>query len=302
MPEATTAAQEVPMRHLPDLLRRHSLSVGVVLMFALTWPLDLAVAAEARGWLPFDFPNGIELLVGYGFVLAAILMTALTLGRAGVSALLRRYLIWRAGPSWYGVVLFGPFAVDLAAVWLYAALRGSVPGVGPVLAHRLFGPSANLALYVLPFFLFDAVTNGEEIGWRGYLLPRLQARHSALLASLITGVIWALWHVPKFLVPGNAVPFGAYLLETIAKAILFTWVYNNTRGSLLLATLFHAAINTAGVFLLPPLATDPGPFILAAVIELAIPAAVVLLAAMWRSPATVADPQLPIRGPVQGRS
>ena len=155
------------MRHLPDLLRRHPLSLDAWLMFAFTWPLDLAVAAEARGWLPFDFPNGLELLVGYGFVLAALLMTALTLGRAGVVALLRRYLIWRVGPRWYGVVLFGPFAVDLAAVWLYAALRGSAPDVGPVMAHRLFGPSANLALLVLPFFLFDALTNGEEIGCRG---------------------------------------------------------------------------------------------------------------------------------------
>lgn len=266
------------MRHLPDLLRRHSLSVGVVLMFALTWPLDLAVAGEARGWLPFDFPNGLELLVGYGFVMAALLITALTLGRAGVAALMRRFLIWRVGPSWYGGVLFGPFAVDLAAVWLYAALRGSAPGVGPVMAHRLFGPSANLALYVLPFILFDALTNGEEIGWRGYVLPRLQARHGAFFASLIIGVIWAVWHVPKFLAPGNAVPFGPYLLDTIAKAILFTWVYNNTRGSLLLATLFHAAINTAGVFLLPPLATDPGPFVWVAVLELAAAATVVLLA------------------------
>jgi len=121
-------------------------------------------------------------------------------------------------------MLFGPFAVDLATVWLYAALRSSAPEGGPVMAHRLFGPSANLPLYVLPFFLFDALTNGEEIGGRGYLLPRLQARHGAFLSSLIIGVIWAVWHVPKFLVPGNAIPAGVYLPDTIAKAILFTWV------------------------------------------------------------------------------
>lgn len=286
------------MRRLSDRLQRHALGLGVALMFALTWPLDLAATAEARGWLPFDFPNGLELLVGYGFVAAALSMTALTLGRPGVSALLRRFLIWRVGLGWYGVVLLGPMAVYLSAVWLEAALRGTTPDMAVVMAHRLFGPSANLAFYVLPFFVFDALTNGEEIGWRGYVLPRLQARHSPLAASLIIGLVWAVWHLPKFLAPGHAVPFGWYLLATNAKAILFTWVYNNTRGSLLLATLFHAAINTASVFLLPPLASDAGPFVVAALLEAGAAAAVVLLAPTWRSPVTVVDPQLPVRGPV----
>lgn len=94
-------------------------------------------------------------------------------------------------------------------------------------------------------------TNGEEIGWRGYALPRLQARHGALIASLIIGVVWGFWHVPKFLMAGSAqdYSFWVFLLDTTAKAILFTWVYNNTKSSLLLVTLFHAAINTADVFL-----------------------------------------------------
>jgi membrane protease YdiL (CAAX protease family) len=101
------------------------------------------------------------------------------------------------------------------------------------------------------FFLIQVFTNGEEIGWRGYALPKLQARHGALIASLIIGVIWAFWHVPKFLTAGSAqdYSFWLYLLDTIALAILFTWVYNNTKSSLLLVTLFHAALNTSAVFL-----------------------------------------------------
>jgi membrane protease YdiL (CAAX protease family) len=101
------------------------------------------------------------------------------------------------------------------------------------------------------FFLIGVFSNGEEIGWRGYALPRLQARHGALIASLIIGVIWAFWHVPKFLTAGSAqdYSFWFYLLDTIAKAILFTWVYNNTKSSLLMVTLFHAALNTSAVFL-----------------------------------------------------
>ena len=91
--------------------------------------------------------------------------------------------------------------------------------------------------------------NGEEVGWRGYVLPRLQAKYNALVSSLIVGVIWGLWHIPKFLAPGNTSPFGWFMIKVIADAVLYTWLYNNTKGSLLLATLFHAAGNTAGVFL-----------------------------------------------------
>ena len=87
------------------------------------------------------------------------------------------------------------------------------------------------------------------MGWRGYVLPRLQTKYSALVSSLILGLIWGLWHYPKFLAPGNTTSFALFMLDTTAKAILYTWLYNNTNGSLLLVTLFHAASNVAGVFL-----------------------------------------------------
>jgi membrane protease YdiL (CAAX protease family) len=95
---------------------------------------------------------------------------------------------------------------------------------------------------------------GEEIGWRGYALPRLQAIQSALGASLILGLLWGLWHLPLYLTRGHPLSetfFGWYLLDIVADAILFTWVYNNTRGSLLLALLFHTSIAVTGLFLTP---------------------------------------------------
>jgi len=92
------------------------------------------------------------------------------------------------------------------------------------------------------------VTNGEEIGWRGYVLPRLQAKHTALAASLILGVIWGFWHLPKFLSHWNTVSFAWFMVHTLAGSVLYTWMYNGTKGSLLLVTLFHASANTAGMF------------------------------------------------------
>lgn len=214
-------------------LKRHSLVIGIVLMFALTWPLY----------------STLGLFVGHGLAAAALIMTGLTQGRAGIGALLRRFLIWRVGVQWYLVILLGPAILGLAALGLNLLLNSTVPNWSDVEAHRIFGTSANLWLFVVPFFLVDALTNGEEMGWRGYVLPRLQARFGALVSSLMLGAVWGLWHLPKFWATGDAESFAFSLLHNLAMAVLFTWVYNSTNGSLLIATLFHASVNTAGVFL-----------------------------------------------------
>jgi len=235
---------ESTLRIEPTFLRRHSPTLGIALMFLLTWPIDLAHS----GRMPFQVPFLLYLFLGWGFIAAALVMTALTGGRAEVATLLRRFLIWRVRWTWYAAVLLAP-AIMCAAVVLNAAFTGQAIDFADVFAHRIFGASASLPMFVAPFFLVDAIANGEEMGWRGYVLPRLQARHNALVASLILGVIWAIWHYPKFMAPGNDSSFGLFFVKIMAEAVLFTWIYNNTRGSLLMTTLFHAAANTAGVFL-----------------------------------------------------
>jgi membrane protease YdiL (CAAX protease family) len=228
----------------PSFLQRHSLPLGIALMFLLTWPIDLANS----GRMPFHVPFLVYLFLGWGFIVAAVVMTVLTGGRAAAVALLGRFLIWRVGWRWYAALLLAP-AIMVAAVLLSAASTGRPIDFADVFAHRIFGADASLPMFIAPFFLVDAISNGEEMGWRGYVLPRLQARHNALVASLILGVIWAIWHYPKFLAPGNDSSFTLFFVKIMAEAVLFTWIYNNTRGSLLMTTLFHAAGNTAGVFL-----------------------------------------------------
>jgi len=218
-------------------------------MFLFTWPIMLA----SSGVLPFKVPFIISLLVGWGIVIASLMMTGLTVGKEGVAALLRRFLIWRVGCRWYLVAVLLYPAILLAAVLVNSVLTRTAPDFSTALAHGIFGPSAALPVYALPFLLTDAITNGEEIGWRGYVLPRLQARYSALVSSLLVGVIWAVWHLPKFAAPGNTSPLGLFALKILADAVMYTWLYNNTRGSLLIVTIFHASGNTAGIFL--PVAT-----------------------------------------------
>jgi Type II CAAX prenyl endopeptidase Rce1-like len=129
--------------------------------------------------------------------------------------------------------------LSLAAAGLYYLFDGSRPvQIG--------------AVSVLDFIVFVLVV-GEELGWRGYALPLLLEKRSALMASLILGVLWGLWHLPTFLVPGTpqyGLPLPAFMLLTIEYSILMTWVYLHTKGSVLIATLFHGAINLSqGLFL-----------------------------------------------------
>ena len=238
-------SQKISMNPFVEFLKRYSLVMGLLLMFFYTWTIDLANS----GVLPIRVPFAIYITLGWGFIFASLLMTSLTLGKDSAIGLLKRFLIWRVGWEWYlAAFLFFP-AIFGAAVLLNALITHTSIDFSGVFAHKIFGASASLPIFILPFFIFDALTNGEEMGWRGYVLPRLQAKHSALVSSLILGVIWALWHIPKFLIPGNTSSFALFMVKILADAILYTWLYNNTGGSLLLTTLFHASGNTAGAFL-----------------------------------------------------
>ena len=233
------------MNQSKEFLKRHSLVIGIVLMFLFTWPIDLSNS----GILPIQFPYLVYLFLGWGFVFAAVIMTGLTLGKEGVLSLLKRYLQWRVGWKWY-LVAFGLMpALWIVGVYLYAALTRVSPDFSTIMAYKIFGEAANLPLFVLPFFLVELITNGEEIGWRGYVLPRLQAKHNALTSSLILGVVWALWHLPKFLSQFDIAVVVWFMLHVVAFAVILTWLYNGTKGSLLLVAICHAASNTVGNFL-----------------------------------------------------
>lgn len=230
---------------MKNFLRNHSLIAGILVMFIFTWPIDLANA----GLLPLKVPYVISITFGWGIIFASLIMTHLSLGKEGLAKLIKRFLIWRVGWIWYLTAFLLLPTIFVSAVLINAAWTGSPIDFSNVAAHMIFGAPANLPTFILPFFVFDFLTNGEEMGWRGYVLPRLQAKHGALVSSLILGAIWAFWHLPRYLAPGNSSSFLLGTLKILADAILFTWLYNNTRGSLLLTTIMHAAGNTAGVFL-----------------------------------------------------
>lgn len=243
--------------------------VGIALIFAFSWPIDLGLAAQSRGLLPFTIPPVLGLLIGYAIVAGTLFATWLEGGRRAVFTILGGYVRWRVGVAWYGVALLLFPAAYLLALAFDSAL-GGVRDTGTPYVMRFVPAGLSLLVVVPGWFLFEMLTNGEEIAWRGYVLPRLQARYAALAATALVAAVWALWHLPKWLVIPSTYdqPAWLWLSDLVAKAVIATWLFNHARGSLLILTLFHASYNTAAGTLpiLPDVAGDLRPWTIAVAI------------------------------------
>ncbi len=194
-------------------------------------------------------------LAGFGPTLSALLLTAYSQGFSGVKHLFR--LEWRVGPFWYLISLLGTPLVMLFSSWLHVIMGADRPQfIDP---NHMVTSSDQWPLIIVVFayiFIFTAL--GEEIGWRAYLLPKLQNRFSPFLSSLILGLVWALWHLPLFWMSGGfhqQLPLSWFLLQILGSTFIYTWIFNRTRGSLILALFFHTSSNAA-VGLLPILPLD----------------------------------------------
>jgi membrane protease YdiL (CAAX protease family) len=200
-----------------------------------------------------DQASRLLLIVGtFGPTLVALLLTGLSKGRNGLRELLSRLFVWRVSIFWYLFSFLGTIVVVMASIGIHVVMGGAVPQFND--PRQIY-----LVIPVFAYVLFLSVM-GEEIGWRGYVLPRLQERHGALLASLTIGVMWGLWHLPEFWMKSNfhsQIPLVLFLLQDIALSIVMTWLYNGTGKSLLIVTLFHAASNTT-LGVLPILPMDTG--------------------------------------------
>jgi uncharacterized protein len=247
---STTPKQNNPGRTgLSQLVRRHPLAAFLILTYSLSWALwiPLAIFRDAASG-----PYGpITLLLGSNIPSAvAIVLTAVGLGKSATRKLLGRLLIWRVGWRWY-LVLLAPTALVVGTITLVAVTRG--------------GPTAALAVPLLSaiitvaFMTFPGSALGEEIGWRGFALPRLQFRRTALTASLVVGTLHGLWHLPLWLrgEPDHPLSlYPAFLIQALALSVIYTWLYNSSKGSLLLVVLFHTATNAPLTLVLLPLGIE----------------------------------------------
>jgi membrane protease YdiL (CAAX protease family) len=235
------------MQAKETIVQKYPLTIFFALAIGLTWTFMIADALGSQGILPFRLPLPLMLVMGYMPTLAAVIVVGRTRGKAGVRALFRKLLIWRVGMHWY---LFGLFALPVVFVLAIVLYNAIVPSAQlPILSEQMpYASPLQLVLSLVPMFLVFTLVNGEELAWRGYATPQLQARYSALTASLIMGVIWTIFHLPLFFTRTGSSqsdwPFASFLVSTVALTVLYTWMLNNTRGSVLLAYLFHGSANT----------------------------------------------------------
>jgi uncharacterized protein len=228
-------------------VRRWPISTFFVLAFVITWVV----------WVPRAFD--IEWAVGfgtfwtYGPAIAAVVTAILLGGRAELRRLLSGLDKWRIGWPWYAVIILGPLVLGLVVATVNAALGGNwEDGIPDVFSESL--PIVLLLLVILT--ITDGL--GEELGWRGFALPRMLNRQSAFSASILLGLIWAMWHLPLIWTDGSALESTSFWLLTArlpATAVFFTWVYQHTNGSVVAAAIFHGSLNLFSVA--PPTPGDP---------------------------------------------
>jgi membrane protease YdiL (CAAX protease family) len=168
-------------------------------------------------------------------------MTASAEGRPGISSLLGRVLQWQVNARWYLFAILYLPAIKLSVALAYRAVTGFWPRFG----------TEPWYLMVLAIVISTPVQSGEEIGWRGFALPRLAERFGFARAGLLLGVIWSTWHLPIFFIPGAdkyGQSFPVWTLQVVALSVTITWLYAHTKGSLLLTMLMHSAVNqTVGI-------------------------------------------------------
>ncbi len=182
----------------------------------------------------------LQLLGNFGPSAAAIVLLALSGQRRELWALLKRLLPHRASPMLYALVLFLPFVTLLPGL-LYASLFADFSDVGLVLGG------------LLPALLTGLLISGpgEELGWRGYALPRLQVAYGPLAASLLIGVVWGVWHLPIWLWSSSSggasfvAEFALFVVGLSAFSVVFTWVYNHTGASMWMVVVLHASFTAS---------------------------------------------------------
>lgn len=243
-----------------NALARHPLVWFFVLAYAFSWIVEAPVVLSktGTGLLPYELPRlATTLLIAAatftGPTVAAFVLTHATEGPDGVRRLLRRYVHWRVGIGWF---LFVLVAVPIIEVLGALVVPGVIGSYQPLTAAMLAAYPLNL---LMTFVLGGPL--GEEPGWRGFALPRLQRRNGPLLGTLILGVLWALWHLPLFWsgvwTPPTAANIVMFIVMITGLTVMMTWVFNHVQGSLLITMLMHATFNTFANKILVPLFPAP---------------------------------------------
>lgn len=226
-------------------IKRNALIIYFGMAYAVSWSFEIPLALVHQGVIAGPLPLWLHYLACLGPLSAALSLTWLTEGRVGLRHLLGRILQWRVDFRYYAFAMLIPAGLFAFACLLNRIITGSWPNLallGEVDYLPYLTPLGALGVWLITFGL------GEETGWRGYALPRLQKTSSAAAATLILGLLWAGWHLPMFFYRDTYIQMGVFgfpmfALSLLCAAMIFTWLYNSTNGSLWIVIIFHAVFN-----------------------------------------------------------
>ena len=239
---------------LQNFMRQRPLFSFFFMAYAFSWIILIPYILSQWNVLPDTkyFQIFFILNAFVGPALSAYIMGRVTEGKDSWLNMKKRFYTFKVGWLWYAFVLLG---IPLVMMFGISILPGALP------SFQGFSPSFPVT-YILYFVIifFGGGPLGEEIGWRGFALPRMQARYGALRATFLLGILWTFWHMPHFLTtaqrggPGSSlsifyVNLPIFLLLVMSIAVIMTWVFNHTKGSLFIAMLLHASINTFSLIL-----------------------------------------------------
>jgi membrane protease YdiL (CAAX protease family) len=207
------------------------------LAYTLSWSIGIPLALAHQGIIPATLPWWTHYLVAYGPLFSALIVTGVSDGLPGLKELGSRMIRWSC-PKWW-IVALSPLIIGYAALRILTSLTGSETTLA-MLGVVNYLPPLGIGALLLWIFTFGL---GEETGWRGFALPRLQKGRSALAATMILAVFWALWHLPQFFYVFDPSMAIGWVIGLFAGAVVLTWLYNSTGESILIAAIWHGCFN-----------------------------------------------------------
>jgi len=219
-----------------------------ILAYLFSWSIGVPLALQKQGLIHDVLPSWTHYLVGYGPMLSAVVVTLFAEGGPGLARLWRRCMVVRSGPFWWLMGL-SPLVLGAAIlITMNVLLRKPVALEEFGRVHFLppLGIGA-LGLWIGTFGI------GEEVGWRGFALPGLQKKMSALLSTIVLAVFWGLWHLPQFFYLFDPSIAVGWAFGLFTGTLLLTWLFNGSKGSVPVVALWHGCFN----FMTASIAADP---------------------------------------------
>jgi membrane protease YdiL (CAAX protease family) len=223
-------------------MKKHIGLIFVLLTYLLTWSVVIPIALTKHGYAAINISRSLQIISTLSPGIVAIILTAIYFGKSGIKSLFKGIVKWRVKFNFYIIIIIVGIVTCGLSLLIFNWITGQ--SIKPDEPY-------NFVFYFILILFVSAFW--EEIGWRGFLLPLLQEKYTAIKSSLIIGFVWGLWHLPIYLAIN---PYGdktiiywlMMFFACVVISIIATYLYNSTKGSILICILFHNTINTSAAY------------------------------------------------------